>query len=58
MKGPRELKRLIALMRKRYHKGNGVIPGSAFDSPRILKLAQGKKARRTCHRIERPEFFR
>ena len=46
MKGPRELKRMIALTRKRYHKSNGVVPSFALDHIRMIKLERCKKWQR------------
>ncbi len=49
MKGPRELKRYVAVMRslaaKRGHK-NGNIPGSWFDDLKIFKLERCRKWKR------------
>lgn len=52
MKGPRELKRYIAVKRKHHHKGNGVLGGWAFDDLRIFKLERCKKWRK-AHRRSR-----
>ena len=50
MKGPRELKRLMALIRKYDHKGNGVVPAYALDSMHLFKLERCKKWRKTHRR--------
>lgn len=47
MKGPRELKRYVALMRRHRGKkrGNGVVGSYAFDDLTIFKLERCKKWR-------------
>lgn len=47
MKGPRELKRYVAIMRKLHGKKNGVIGSWAFDDLNIFKLERCKKWRKT-----------
>ncbi|MGN6772637.1 MAG: hypothetical protein ACTHJQ_22725 [Rhizobiaceae bacterium] len=50
MKGPRELKRYVAVKRARHHKGNGVLGSWAFDDLNIFKLDRCKKWRKTHRR--------
>lgn len=47
MKGPRELKRYMAIKRKNEGKPNGVIPGFFMDDLRLFKLERCKKYRNT-----------
>lgn len=56
MKGPRELKRLMALIRKYDHKGNGVVPAYALDSLHLFKLERCKKWRKQ-HRRPRDGYI-
>lgn len=50
MKGPRELKRWIAKVRRDYGKRNGVIGSWAFDDLWLFKLEQDKKFRKVHRR--------
>lgn len=57
MKGPRELKRYVSILRKLRGKGrgNGVLGSWAFDDLRIFKLERCKKWRK-AHRRPRDGY--
>lgn len=55
MKGPRELKRYVALIRKCRGKPNGVVGTWAFDDLNIFKLERCKKWRK-AHRRPRDGY--
>lgn len=55
MKGPRELKRYLAILRSRAGRRNGVVPGAWLDDLLVLKLERCRKwARRPRHK-DRPD---
>jgi len=43
MKGPKEYKRWMNRMRKKYGKKNGVIPGALLDMPKYENLVNTSK---------------
>lgn len=50
MKGPRDLKRYMAVLRRLSKKANGVIPGSWMDDLNLFKLERCKKWRKQNRR--------
>jgi hypothetical protein len=50
MKGPRELRRYIAMKRKWHGKGNGVLGAWGFDDLRIFKMERDRKWRKVKRR--------
>lgn len=50
MKGPRELKRYMAILRSLYGKRNGVVPGYCMDDLLLFKLEKDKKYRKQHRR--------
>lgn len=55
MKGPREQKRYMAILRSLSRKGNGVVPASWMDDLKLFKLERCKKWRK-AHRRQRDGF--
>lgn len=59
MKGPREIKRWVNRLRRRYGKGNGVVSVGAFDSPEHeRKLAKSFKQRSRCRSRHERRFWK
>lgn len=56
MKGSREQKRRMSILRKRCASGNGVVPFWAMDDPQLFKLERCKKWRGR-HRRSRDGFI-
>ena len=50
MKGPRDLKRYMSVLRSLYSKRNGVVPSWALDDLALFKLERCKKHRKTHRR--------
>lgn len=55
MKGSREQKRYMAILRSLSRKGNGVVPASWLDDLKLFKLERCKKWRK-AHRRQRDGF--